>query len=81
MNEAYLHLDPLNDSANVLVGREIKQSGGKDISLHLSTKLRCFFTLRPAPEMSKQFNFLKERRYPIPTSVILGLPVRSSKVN
>ena len=31
-------------------------------------------TLSPVPEISKQLSFLKEKRYPIPASVISGLP-------
>lgn len=34
MNQAYLHLDPLNDGINVLVKREIKSSEGEE---HLVT--------------------------------------------
>lgn len=81
MNQAYLCLDSFNDGINILVKREMKWSEGKTIWLYLSIKLRSSFTLRPVPEMSKQFNFLKQRMYPIPTSVILGLPIRSGKVS
>lgn len=33
-------------------------------------------TFSPVPDISKQFSFLKENRYPIPASVISGLPRR-----
>lgn len=81
MNQAYLHLKPFYDSINILGKRDIKSEGKNFYYTCPVNFFLMIFTLRPVPEMSKQFNFLKERRYPIPTSVILGLPVRPSKVN
>lgn len=37
--------------------------------------LTALMSLSPVPEISKQFSFLKEKRYPIPASVSQGYKI------
>lgn len=62
VDQAYLHLEPLNDSINILVKREIKWSEEENIWSHLSSKLKILFYLETCPRNVQTTQFLERKK-------------------